>query len=162
MKISKSVLAGMAVAAACVGSAVDVPAAIAAGNSSATGGGTTEEVGALSTFVFNAVKKSDGTVTGNLVYQVRGLQVTFMMTLDCLIVTGKTAKIGGVVTHVIGDGLGFIFIGQEGVFQVVDNGQGAKADPDLFSDLLLAPGENCITGSSPIPYIPVSGNIQVR
>ena len=33
MKISKSVLAGMAVAAACVGSAVDMPIAIAAGNS---------------------------------------------------------------------------------------------------------------------------------
>ena len=162
MRNSKKALAGVALSMACLLSAMDMPVASAAGNSSATGGGTAEEAGALSTFVFNAVKKSDGSVTGNLVYQVRGLDVTFMMTLDCLVVTGKVATISGVVTHVIGDGLGFIFVGQEGVFKVEDNGQGSKSNPDLFSDMILQPGANCFDGPLPAPYIPVSGNIQVR
>ena len=127
MRFSKSVLAGIAVAAACVLSAVAMPLANAAGNSSATGGGTAEEPGGLSTFVFNAVKKSDGTVTGHLVYHVRGFPppIIIWMDLDCLIVAGNVAKIGGVVTKVSEEIPVFIFVGQEGVFQVVDNGQGA-------------------------------------
>jgi hypothetical protein len=162
MKFSKRVLAGMAVTAAFVLSAVVAPVATAAGNSSATGGGTAEEAGGLSTFVFNAVKKGDGTVTGHLVYQVRGLPITFMMALDCLIVAGNVATMSGVVTHVSEEIPGFIFVGQEGVFQVVDNGQGADAAPDLYSDLFLGPGESCINYPYPPAHIPISGNVQVR
>lgn len=43
----------------------------AGGNQMANGGGTTVEGGEKSTFVFNAVKKSDGSVTGHLVYKIR-------------------------------------------------------------------------------------------
>ena len=158
MRFSKRLLAGMCVMAACMLSAA---VATAAGNSSATGGGTAEEAGALSTFVFNAVKKSDGTVTGHLVYQVRGFPFTFMMTLDCIIVAGNLATMSGVVTNVSEEIPDLIFVGQEGVFQVVDNGQGGK-EPDLFSDLFLQPGASCTDWPFPPAHIPIRGNIQVR
>jgi hypothetical protein len=169
MRFSKRVLAGMAVTAACALSAAVVPIATAAGNSSATGGGTAEEAGALSTFVFNAVKKSDGTVQGHLVYQVRAFPVTIMIDLDCLVVEGNVATMSGVITKVSEEFPGFIFVGQQGAFQVVDNGQGVHAAPDLYSDLFLGPGpsgpnvctEYEANGNAPA-HIPVSGNIQVR
>lgn len=163
MGFSKFALAGMAVAAGFALSVVVVPAATAAGNSSASGGGTAEELGELSTFVFNAVKKGNGNVTGHLVYHVRGWPVTFMMDLDCLNVAGNVATISGVVTQVSEEVPGLIFVGQDGVFQVVDNGEGANASPDLFSDLFLEPGSSCSSGTVPAPaYIPIRGNIQVR
>ena len=130
---------------------------------------TAEEAGARSTFVFNAVKKSDGTVQGHLVYQVRALPVTIMMELACLVVEGNVATMSGVFTKVSEEFPGFIFVGQEGSFQVVDNGQGVDAALDLYSDLALGPGpsgpnvctEYEANGNAPA-YIPVSGNIQVR
>src|SRR5437867_13098047 len=54
------------------------------GNSSATGGGTTVELGQKSTFTFNAVQHSDGTVNGHMVYQVRGGDIVIHMDIDCL------------------------------------------------------------------------------
>ena len=160
---------GTAFAVACMLNFVDMPMASAAGNSSATGGGTAEEAGARSTFVFNAVKKSDGTVQGHLVYQVRAFTLTIIMDLDCLVVEGNVATMSGVITKVSEEIPGFIFVGQQGSFRVVDNGQGADAAPDLYSDLFLGPGPagpNVCTdyqanGNSPA-HIPVSGNIQVR
>ncbi|MBK9676358.1 MAG: hypothetical protein IPO82_14425 [Betaproteobacteria bacterium] len=166
MGFSKNVLSGAAVAAAFALSATVVPMATAAGNSSATGGGTTEEAGATSTFVFNAVQRKNGDVTGHLVYHVRGWPVTIMMDLDCLIVEGNTAKMSGVVTQVSEEYPGLIFVGQDATFMVEDNGQGANAGPDMFSDLFLEPGASCDDprlGTDPfVPYLPVRGNIQVR
>jgi hypothetical protein len=166
MRLSKSIV----VTAACVLSALAVPAASAAGNSSATGGGTAEEGGARSTFVFNAVEKKDGSVEGHLVYQVRAFPVTIMMDLDCLVVEGNVATMSGVITKVSEEVPGFIFVGQQGSFQVVDNGQGAHAAPDLYSDLFLGLGPhgepnlctNYLANGNAGAYIPVSGNIQVR
>ncbi|MBK7793017.1 MAG: hypothetical protein IPJ62_11140 [Betaproteobacteria bacterium] len=143
MGFSKNVLSGAAVAAAFALSAGVVPMATAAGNSSATGGGTAEEAGATSTFVFNAVQRKNGNVTGHLVYHVRGWPVTIMMDLDCLIVDGNTAKMSGVVTQVSEEYPGFIFVGQDAMFMVEDNGQGANSEPDLFSDLILETGASC-------------------
>jgi hypothetical protein len=163
MRTWKRALAGTAVAAAFALSVVVAPMASAAGNSSATGGGTTEEGGAKSTFVFSAVQQKNGAVTGNLVYHVRAWDLTIMMDLDCLMVVGNAAAISGVVTKVSPEGLG-VYTGEQGLFYVVDNGQGANAAPDLLSDLYLGPGASCDLGFIPgyDPYIPVSGNIQVR
>lgn len=162
MAFSKTVLSGAVVAAAFALSAAVVPVATAAGNLSATGGGTAEEAGELSTFVFNAVQHSNGAVTGHLVYHVRAFPITIMMAIDCLNVVGNVATMSGVVTKVSEEIPGFIFVGQDAVFQVVDNGQGANAAPDLFSDLILEPGASCTAGTVPSAYIPISGNIQVR
>lgn len=166
MEFSKKVLAGVAVAAAVALSAVVAPVATAAGNSSATGGGTAEEAGGISTFVFNAIKNGKGDVTGHLVYHVRAWPITIMMEPDCLRIAGNVATIGGFVTKVSEEIPGFIFVGQDAVFLVADNGQGANSDPDTFSDLFLEAGTVCTDSKydadSFAPYIPVSGNIQVR
>ena len=135
----------------------------AAGNPRATGGGTTVELGEKSTFVFNAVKHSDGTVNGHLVYQFRGGDISIHMTLDCLnIIGGNTAEMAGVVTEVHGAVIpSFIFVGQHGEFAVTDNGQGNGAPPDLISDLFLFAAADC-GGGVATPYLPVDGNIQVQ
>ena len=145
---------------------VTMPVA-AAGNSSATGGGTTDEGGLKSTFVFNAVQKKDGTVTGHLVYHFRLLDVTIKYDLHELCVVGNVATMSGVVTEVSGElppFITWIFVGQDAVFQVQDNGEGAGADPDMFSDVFFYEGASC--GTPPVEgftlYLPVSGNIQVR
>jgi hypothetical protein len=137
--------------------------ASAGGNPSATGGGTAEELDATSTFTFNAVQHKNGTVNGHLVYHFRAFDISIHMDIDCLAVTGNRAVLSGKVTKVSGDTepFPFIYVGQDGVFQVEDNGEGGGAPPDLFSDVNLDPGLTC-NNSLPEPYIPISGNIQVE
>ena len=55
-----------------------------AGNQSVTGGGTTIELGKVSTFVFNAIKKSDGSVSGHMNYKFRGGPITWAADINCL------------------------------------------------------------------------------
>jgi len=132
------------------------------GNPRATGGGTTEEVGEKSTFVFNAIKKNDGTVNGHLVYQFRGDNSSFKMKLDCLTIVGNNAIMSGVITQIEGDNLPpSFFVGQRAEFQVEDNGEGGDDPPDLISDLIIFPGANCGL-RAPTPYLPIDGNIQVQ
>ena len=140
------------------------PAARAQGNPSANGGGTTIEGGEKSTFVFNAVEHLDGSVTGHLVYQIRTLGFGFQMDIDCLAIFDNSAVLSGVVTHLIGEvppGYSFIFVGAEAVFSVTDSGQGKNAPADLVSDILFFGGASCLAGGGE-PYLPISGNIQVR
>ena len=140
----------------------------AGGNQMANGGGTTVEGGEKSTFVFNAVKKSDGSVTGHLVYVIRVSNITVKMDLDCVRFIGnKTAVLSGIVTEVSGDNIPFyIHVGSNAFFEVVDNGQGNDANPDLISDLFFPVGTgsanaNC-TNRRARTYLPISGNIQVK
>lgn len=142
---------------------VAISPALAGGNPSATGGGTALEFGALSTFTFNAIEHKDGTVKGNLVSHLRFVDGTIHMDIDCLNITGNTATLSGTVTKVKGKDPPppWIFVGQNGVFQVEDNGEGGNAPPDLFSDVLLRDGVSC-ESDFPTPYIPISGNIQVK
>ena len=132
----------------------------ATGNPRATGGGTTVEVGERSTFTFNAVQTANG-VSGHLLYNVRAADLVIHMDLDCLEVTGDSAKLSGVVTHIQGDPPDFLFVGQDGVFTVEDNGQGGQSPPDLISDLFLETGASCTAPFTPDPYLPIDGNIQV-
>ena len=145
-------------------SLITTTTAASPGNARATGGGTTEELGEKSTFVFNAVQQQYGSDNGHLVYQFRGGNIGIKMDLDCLAVStdGQSAIMSGTVRQVNGDNIpGFIFVGARAEFQVRDNGEGAGAPPDLFSDLIFGPGASCAPGAPP-PYLPVSGNIQVQ
>jgi len=157
-KVSRSVLVGVFVVV-CLMIATPAPAA---GNPSATGGGTAVELGEKSTFTFNAVEHNNGAVIGHLVYNFRAGDISFHMDIDCMAITGNQAVLSGTVTKVSGnvEDYPFIFVGQDGVFQVQDNGEGGGASPDLFSDVNLDLGLNC-NNSLPDPYIPISGNIQV-
>jgi hypothetical protein len=139
--------------------------ASAAGNPSATGGGTTLEGDEKSTFVFNAVEQPDGTVEGHLVYHFRALDASFQMDINCLNIVGNRAVISGVVTKVTGPAPEFLVEGAGGVFQVEDNGEGGDAPPDLISDVFIFPPdieqENC-RSLFPEPYLPIDGNVQVN
>ncbi len=132
------------------------------GNPSATGGGTTLELGDKSTFTFNAIQHGDGTVNGHMVYQFRGGDDGINMSIDCLNIIGNQATLSGTVTQVTGTPPSFIFEGQKAVFKVEDNGQGAGAPPDLISDVFLFPGATCHPSFPIVPYLPIDGNIQVR
>jgi hypothetical protein len=136
------------------------------GNARATGGGTAEENGGKSTFVFNAVQQKNGSVNGHLVYQFRSGDIGIKMDIDCLVVSndGHGAIMSGVIRQVNGDAASFpwITVGNRGEFQVRDNGEGGGAPPDLFSDLIIFPGASCNPNNAPAAYIPVSGNIQVQ
>ena len=140
----------------------------AGGNQMANGGGTTVEGGEKSTFVFNAVKKSNGSVTGHLVYQIRVSNIGVKMDLDCVRFIGtNTAVLSGIVTEVSGDNIPFyIHVGSNAYFEVVDKGQGNDSAPDLISDLFFPIGAgsanaNC-TNRRAGTYLPISGNIQVK
>ena len=132
----------------------------ATGNPRATGGGTTLELGERSTFTFNAVQTPNG-VSGHMLYNIRAADLVIHMDLDCLNITGDSAKLSGVVTHVQGDPPPFLFVGQDAVFTVTDNGQGSQSPPDLISDVFLETGASCTAPFTPVPYLPIDGNIQV-
>ena len=141
--------------------AVFAVAAQAGGNPKATGGGTTVELGQKSTFTLNAVQKPDGSVSGHMLYNFRGGDDVIHMDIDCLNIIGTSAKLSGVVTSVQGNPPSYVFVGQHAVFTVTDNGQGGQAPPDLISDVILFPTASCTAAFTPIPYLPIDGNIQV-
>jgi hypothetical protein len=158
---------------------VAIMPATAAGNARATGGGTFEEenftgeVG-KSTFTFNAIQHTNGSVSGHLEYNFRGIDVTFKAKIDCLDISGNQAVIGGRISKAatieLPDGSTLeIPKGTQVVFAVADNGQGGGASPDLVSDVrvdVLFEGPDCHQPSpAPIPRVPthpISGNIQVQ
>jgi hypothetical protein len=96
------------------------------------------------TFSFHANTDKDGNVTGswtsNWQSQNPGLGGKFQGTIDCLniLADGKTARMSGIVTHVTGDCCPYFGFYPEvgGIvwFEVQDNGEGAKASKDKFSD----------------------------
>jgi hypothetical protein len=140
-------------------------ASVGAGNQKASGGGTTEELGEKTTFTFNAVKKSDGSVTGKLIYNVRGQDVAIHVDITCLRIVGNNiAHMSGVVTKLIGTPAYYMEVGRTVVFSVTDNGEGSADNPDLFSDLIFfypTGTANCQI-QSVYRYLPMSGNIQVQ
>ena len=113
-------------------------------------------------------KKSNGSVTGHLVYLIRVSNITVKMDLDCVRFIGtNTAVLSGIVTEVSGDNIPFyIHVGSNAYFEVVDKGQGNDSAPDLISDLFFPIGTgsanaNC-TNRRARTYLPISGNIQVK
>lgn len=129
-----------------------------AGTSSVNGGGSTAELGALSTFVFNAVTNSQGT-SGQLVYNVRGADIRIHMDIDCLNINGNRATMSGVLSSVSGTDIpAFIFVGQRASFTVEDNGNGGNGDK--ISDLLIFGAASCNNNWN--TYLFVQGNISIR
>jgi len=55
---------------------------VAAGNPHANGGGTPIEGGKFSTFVFNAVEHTDGSVVGHLNYKFRSGDISIRMDIN--------------------------------------------------------------------------------
>lgn len=96
------------------------------------------------TFAFHANTDNNGNVTGswesNWQSQNPELGGKFHGTIDCLniLADGKTAIMSGIVTHVTGNCCPYFDFYPEvgGIvwFEVQDNGEGAKAPKDRFSD----------------------------
>jgi hypothetical protein len=77
---------------------------------------------------FSAVQHADGTVTGTATVHDITAGVTARIDVNCLNVVGNTATISGIVTRSSDSALE----GFEGIFQVVDGGEGGAA-LDLMS-----------------------------
>jgi hypothetical protein len=120
----------------------------------------------LRTFTFNANTDSSGVTTGQTQGNNRNAGVKWHGTLNCLNVVGNVATMSGVVTDITA-GLGDPFlVGNFIVFQVIDNGEGSNAPPDLISLTFFfpagSPNPGC-TGFGVFATIPIEhGNVQVH
>jgi hypothetical protein len=126
------------------------------------------------TFSFHANTDGNGNVTGswqsNWQSENPGLGGKFHGTIDCLniLADGKTARMSGIVTHVTGDCCPYFGFETEvgGIiwFEVQDNGEGANATEDTFSDWFFF-GDfptTCADDWDAILFPIENGNIQVK
>src|SRR5262249_38702222 len=85
-------------------------------------------------------------------------------TIDCLDIVGNVATMSGVVTDISPVSPPFLVVGSHILFQVIDNGEGSKAAPDLIS-LTFFNGtfDTGCTGFGIFATIPVKhGNVPVH
>jgi hypothetical protein len=134
---------------------------------SATGSGhMVRPDGTFRSFSFAATKRADGTVTGQVHLNSRGLEVFVQINVDCLRVDGNTAYMSGRITFVSDPEQGFV--GELNRWAVQDNGEGPDAPPDLVSGIPENPGNEdprtCEDDNSDrVPdRIVERGNVQVR
>ena len=123
------------------------------------------QFGTNSEFItFSAVQRADGifsgNATGNATVHDVSAGVTARIDVNCLNVIGNTATISGVVTRSNNPTI----VGFEGIFQVVDGGEG-KGSQDFMSlanFFAVGIGNDC-TVPSEFDLAPVDqGNIQVQ
>jgi len=110
------------------------------GSITVAGGGSFEELGAKTTYTFNAVQQRNGTTKGNLVLHFRAGGGSMHVTIDCLRLFGDNqATLSGVITKVSVKGdeepPPFIFVGGRVSFTVQDNGEAESDSADLLSDI---------------------------
>jgi hypothetical protein len=132
---------------------------------SATGSGQIHVSGELRTFTFNAKTNSLGVTSGQTQAFSRASGFRWHGTLDCLNVVGNVATMSGVVTDITPSTPPFFVVGSHILFQVIDNGSGKKAPPDLISLTFFfgtAVNPGC-TGFGVFAAIPVEdGNVKVH
>jgi hypothetical protein len=161
-------LLGLSIAAATVAAlvlTVGSGVALAQVVASATGSGQIHVSGELRTFTFNAQTDSSGVTTGQTQGNNRSSGTKWHGTIDCLNVVGNVATMSGVVTDISPVTPPFFVPGSYILFQVIDNGEGHNAPPDLISlTFFFGTGTNpgC-TGFGIFATIPVEhGNVKVH
>jgi hypothetical protein len=116
----------------------------------------------------NAIRHKDGSVSGEFENHVDNAATgEFILRahvgIVCFTIAGNVARIGGIIERQEG---GTQQPGDEGFITVVDNGEGAEADPpDLASPPAVAPGSafaHCEAGLFRPLFQVELGNIQVR
>jgi hypothetical protein len=119
------------------------------------------QFGTNSEFItFSAVQHADGTVTGTATVHDLSAGVTAQIDVNCLTVIGNTATISGIVTRSNAPALQ----GFEGIFQVVDGGEGAGSIDfmSLANFFAVGTGNDCRVPGE-FDLVPVDqGNIQVE
>lgn len=129
---------------------------------SATGSGHITIGTELRTFSFTAETDSNNNSRGQAELFNRNSGTRLHMAVNCLNVAGNVATMSGTVTQ---DNLSGAFVGDPVWFQVVDNGEGAGAPPDLISLVYIFFGPPGVPCTSPLvpASIPIQGgNIQVH
>ncbi len=113
-------------------------------------------------FSFHAKKDGSGNVTGSFETKSAGQDIRVHGNIDCLnvLTDGKTAIMTGVVTQVVGNGFP-IAAGDRIYFKVQDNGEGANATDDKFSDYFIF-GGSCTNNFNLTMNAITGGNIQVK
>lgn len=101
---------------------------------SANGQGTLMFNGETQTFAFHAREK-DGVVTGSIQCNTRNWDNIFHGEIDCMVVDGNMATLSGEITHDTGGWLQLYPDYKYFWFRIFDNGEGANAPPDEFSDI---------------------------
>ncbi|HEY5546067.1 MAG TPA: hypothetical protein VIK50_08435 [Gemmatimonadaceae bacterium] len=126
---------------------------------SVTGSGQYVLDGMLRTFAFTVRTMPDGSVRGRFSGATHQPLISWSGRLDCLVVDGNTAWIGGVYEHATNPSL----VGVGFAFKAVDNGEGASADPDYMSRAMRG-GTDCNTRPEPNPlyFYEIFGNIQIH
>ncbi len=131
---------------------------------SATGAGHITVGGELRTFSFTAEKDSSNNSRGQAELFNRSTGIRVHLGINCLNVVGNVATMSGTVTDSTASGEP-VGTGNPIWFQVVDNGEGQNAPPDLISLVFFFFGPPGVPCSSPLvpASIPVEGgNIQVH
>lgn len=116
-------------------------------------------------FTFNVRIYADGSVRGRFNYtQVRdgGAPLTVKGSLDCAVIEGNQAWVGGVIEESSRESL----VGLDMWFQVQDHGEGS-ASPDMSSTIGAGgpgTGEQYCVDHPPVrfPFFLDTGNLQVR
>ena len=112
-------------------------------------------------FSFHAQTDASNNVTGSFETKSPGQDIRVHGNIDCLTILadGKTAIMSGIATNV--DGNGFpIAVGDRIWFKVQDNGEGANAPNDRFTDYFV--GGICGVNYNLALQQITGGNIQVK
>jgi hypothetical protein len=134
----------------------------AASGPSANGQGGLTINGQVQQFSFHARTDKNGVVSGSWESHSPGQDFRTHGIITCMQILpdGKTAVFSGVITHVGGEGFPFVKEGDPVWFKVTDNGEGADAVPDLFSDYYLGLSGCADYGGAMRPI--ENGNFQVK
>jgi hypothetical protein len=138
------------------------------GNITVSGGGSFEELGAKTTYTFNAVQQKNGKTTGHLILQFRAADSRMFVKLDCLrLFADNRATMSGIITTLTQSPdfppPPFIYVGGRVSFTVQDNGEGKAGSPDLLSDigeLVSGVPASCLD-EWPL-YLATDGNVQIN
>ena len=104
---------------------------------------------ALTTFAFSALRREDGSTSGQWEYHFRAAGFAMHGTVSCLSVTGNAAWVGGTISKVLSpDPADQALVGVEMWWRSRDNGQGAAAPPDSTTGLGFAFAGSTITAES--------------
>ena len=130
---------------------------------SARGSGTIQFAANREHISFSAVQRADGTASGSAEVHDISAGVNARIEVDCLNVIGNVATISGIVTR--SSDPTRVPEGFEGIFQVVDNGEGKDAPPDFMSEanfFAVGTGTDCRVPGE-FDLVPLEhGNVQVN
>jgi hypothetical protein len=125
----------------------------------------------LTTFSYNAIRREDGTTSGQYQFNFRALNLVVHGTVTCVTATGNVAWVGGVIDDLHSDDpADQELVGTDIWWRVTDRGEGFEDSADLTTSLLFTIPGNPTTAQSWCNDKPtrgverpiIAGNIQVK